>query len=174
MIGSTILRSTVIEAPFGPMTLIAEGDTVVASGFGHGIDRLRRHLDDPGAAIDVTAELGEISDRIAGYLNGDATAIDAIAVRGRGSAIMQNLWARLRRVPAGTTVSYSGFGESPRMARVAATACARNPIALIVPCHRVIRSDGGLGGFGGGLPAKRWLLDHEATAAGTAALLAVG
>ncbi len=75
----------------------------------------------------------------------------------------------LRRIPAGEVRSYAQLGGGARFARLAGNACARNPIALIVPCHRVVRTDGGLGGFGWGLPVKRWLLDHEAAIATRAA-----
>jgi O-6-methylguanine DNA methyltransferase len=77
---------------------------------------------------------------------------------------MQRLWGALRRIPAGETRSYAELGGGARFARVAGNACARNPIPLIVPCHRVVRSDGGLGGFAWDLSVKRWLLDHETAA----------
>ena len=77
---------------------------------------------------------------------------------------MRRLWDELRRIPAGDVRSYTALGGSRRFARAAGTACALNPVPLIVPCHRVVRSDGGLGGFGWGLVVKRWLLDHEAAA----------
>ena len=77
---------------------------------------------------------------------------------------MQRLWDALRRIPAGEVRSYAELGGDRRYARAAGTACARNPIALIVPCHRVVRTDGSLGGFGWGTDVKRWLLDHEAAA----------
>jgi methylated-DNA-[protein]-cysteine S-methyltransferase len=157
------LDATVIDAPFGPLSLVAHGGTLVAATFSRDVDDARGYLVDPRAAIRVHDNLGEISAAVSAYLDGDAIALDGLAVRARGSAVMQALWQRLRAVPAGTTVSYAQLGGEPRLARVAATACARNPICVIVPCHRVIRSDGGLGGFGGGLDAKRWLLAHEAS-----------
>ncbi|MCA1683371.1 MAG: methylated-DNA--[protein]-cysteine S-methyltransferase [Actinobacteria bacterium] len=153
---------TVIATPFGPLSAIADADVLVAAGFGDSIDALRRHLARPDAGVRASAGLGTISSCIRDYLEGEVNAIDGIQVRARGSDTMQRLWTRLRAVPAGTTVSYAGLGGDPRRARVAAAACARNPVCVVVPCHRVIRTDGGLGGFGGGLPAKRWLLDHEA------------
>ena len=77
---------------------------------------------------------------------------------------MQRLWVALRRIPAGEVRSYAELGGDRRHARAAGTACARNPVALIVPCHRVVRADGSLGGFGWGTDVKRWLLDHETAA----------
>jgi methylated-DNA-[protein]-cysteine S-methyltransferase len=156
------LRATVLSTPFGPLSLAADDDTVIAAGFGADIDHLRRHLDDADAHLHVEDNIGEISQLMQAYLDGDIPAIDRIPVRLKGSATMQRLWRRLRAVSAGTTVSYTELGGEPRMARVAASACARNPVCVIVPCHRVLRADGSLGGFGGGLSTKRWLLDHEA------------
>jgi len=155
------LTATVIRTPFGPLSAVADGEVLVAAGFGEDVASLRPHLAQPDGPLRTTDDLGEISSALGAYLEGDVAAIDGIEVRARGSAVMQSLWARLRRVPAGTTLSYAALGGDPRRARVAATACARNPVCVVVPCHRVIRSDGGLGGFGGGLPAKRWLLAHE-------------
>jgi len=167
------VRAAVVTMPFGPVTVIADGDTVLASGFTSTPETLRRHLPDRRLHVPVVADLGLISERLRAYSDGEVTAIDGIAVSAQGSETMQRLWTRLRAVAAGTTVSYAELGGAPRMAKVAATACARNPVCLIVPCHRVIRGDGGLGGFGGGLPAKRWLLDHEAATVGCSPLLAV-
>lgn len=162
------LRAAVIDTPFGPLSVVADSGTAVAAAFGAEIARLDRHLGRTDR-YQVVADLGEISERLDAYLRGEVTAIDAIPVRARGSDVMQRLWARLRAVPAGATVSYAELGGDPRFARVAATACARNPVCVIVPCHRVIRSDGTLGGFGGGLATKRWLLDHEARWSGSGA-----
>jgi methylated-DNA-[protein]-cysteine S-methyltransferase len=99
------------------------------------------------------------------YLDGDLTAIDDVPVRQRGGAFIAHAWEVLRLVPAGRPVTYTGFADRagrPAAVRAAAMACASNAAALFVPCHRVLRLDGTLGGFRWGLPVKRWLLDHEA------------
>jgi AraC family transcriptional regulator of adaptative response/methylated-DNA-[protein]-cysteine methyltransferase len=83
----------------------------------------------------------------------------------RGTEFQQCVWQELQRIPAGQTRSYSQIAESigrPRAVRAVARACATNPISVIVPCHRVIRRDGNLGGYGGGLERKRQLLAREA------------
>jgi methylated-DNA-[protein]-cysteine S-methyltransferase len=153
--------------PFGAFTAIADDGTVVGSGFTPGVDELRDRLPDPGAEIRVRTELGGISSALGAYFAGaDVTAIDRIPVRMEGSPAMHRLWEELRRIPAGEVRSYAQLGGDRRHARAAGSACARNPVALIVPCHRVVRTDGSLGGFGWGLPLKRWLLDHEAAAMG--------
>jgi methylated-DNA-[protein]-cysteine S-methyltransferase len=83
-----------------------------------------------------------------------------------GGVFLTAAWKTLREVPAGEPVSYTELAArtgNPAATRAAAQACARNAAALFVPCHRVIRTDGTLGGFRWGLPVKRWLLDHEAS-----------
>jgi len=83
----------------------------------------------------------------------------------QGSAFQQQVWMALRDIPAGSTISYrnlAGRIGRPKAVRAVATACAANPVAVIVPCHRVIRSDGNLGGYHWGIERKRALLDREA------------
>ena len=83
----------------------------------------------------------------------------------RGSAFQRRVWQELRRIPAGATASYGEVARrigKPGSARAVARACATNPLALAVPCHRVVRSDGGLGGYRGGIERKRALLEREA------------
>jgi methylated-DNA-[protein]-cysteine S-methyltransferase len=156
-----------IPTPFGAFTAIADDGTVVGSGFTASSDELRDRLPDPRGEIRVRTDLGLISAALSAYFTGaDVTALDGLAVRMEGSPAMHRLWDELRRIPAGEVRSYAELGGDRRHARVAGSACARNPIPLIVPCHRVVRTDGSLGGFGWGLPLKRWLLDHEAAAMG--------
>jgi methylated-DNA-[protein]-cysteine S-methyltransferase len=156
-----------VPTPFGAFTAIADDGTVVGSGFTAGADELRDRLPDPGVEIRVRTDLGPISSALDAYFAGaDVTAIDRLPVRMEGSPAMRRLWDELRRIPAGEVRSYAQLGGGRRHARAAGSACARNPVPLIVPCHRVVRTDGSLGGFGWGLPLKRWLLDHEAAAMG--------
>ncbi|MDQ1447208.1 MAG: methylated-DNA-[protein]-cysteine S-methyltransferase [Actinomycetota bacterium] len=102
---------------------------------------------------------------LAAYFAGEVDALDTIAVAPQGTEFKQRVWKLLREVPAGTTVSYGELAArvgAPGAARAVGTANATNPICLIIPCHRVIRTGGGLGGYGFGLERKRWLLAHEA------------
>jgi methylated-DNA-[protein]-cysteine S-methyltransferase len=104
---------------------------------------------------------------LAAYFAGEVDALDAIAVSPQGTEFKQSVWKCLREVPAGTTVSYGELAArvcAPGAARAVGTANATNPICLIIPCHRVIRTGGALGGYGFGLDRKRWLLAHEAPA----------
>ncbi|MFB9448566.1 methylated-DNA--[protein]-cysteine S-methyltransferase [Dactylosporangium vinaceum] len=113
------------------------------------------HRDDPGVPLKA----------LLSYLDGDLTAIDEVPVRQRGGQFITHAWEVLRQVPAGGPVTYTEFADRagrPAAVRAAAMACATNAAALFVPCHRVLRLDGTLGGFRWGLPVKRWLLDFEA------------
>jgi len=98
------------------------------------------------------------------YLAGDLRAIDSIPVRAPGTSFQQEVWAALRTIPVGTTTSYGALAaqlQRPSAMRAVGLANGSNPIAVVVPCHRVIGADGSLTGYGGGLERKRWLLEHE-------------
>jgi methylated-DNA-[protein]-cysteine S-methyltransferase len=113
--------------------------------------------------LDEADPLG-LAGRLAAYLAGDLHALDSIEVDAAGTPFQRAVWAALRRIPAGTTVSYAQLAReigAPAAVRAVGTANGQNPVAVVVPCHRVIRSDGTLGGYGGGLDRKRWLLAHE-------------
>jgi methylated-DNA-[protein]-cysteine S-methyltransferase len=98
------------------------------------------------------------------YFAGDIRALEAVPVATVGTAFQRKVWAALQRIPAGETRSYgqlaAEIGE-PAASRAVGLANGQNPIAIVIPCHRVIGADGSLTGFGGGLPRKRWLLSHE-------------
>jgi methylated-DNA-[protein]-cysteine S-methyltransferase len=103
------------------------------------------------------------------YFDGDIAALDEIETDGGGTDFQRKVWTRLRAIPPGTTTSYGAIARDigkPAAMRAVGHANGANPIAIVVPCHRVIGSDGSLTGYGGGLPQKHWLLDHEARHAG--------
>jgi methylated-DNA-[protein]-cysteine S-methyltransferase len=98
------------------------------------------------------------------YFAGETAAIDGVAVEMNGTPFQKTVWAALRRIPCGTTISYADLARrigEPSAVRAVGTANGANPVALIVPCHRVIGSNGSLTGYGGGLDRKQWLLTHE-------------
>jgi methylated-DNA-[protein]-cysteine S-methyltransferase len=98
------------------------------------------------------------------YFDGDVAAIDPLAAHAGGTPFQCAVWEALRGIPAGATLSYSDLAASlklPRAVRAVAAANARNPVAIIVPCHRVIGRDGQLTGYAGGVWRKQWLLKHE-------------
>jgi methylated-DNA-[protein]-cysteine S-methyltransferase len=164
---TTTARHATIATPPGPFTVVVdEDDVVLASGW----------TDDLGTLLPVIhpalrPTVSERADDLAvlraveKFFAGDVTAIDDVAVRQRSGPFLTEAWQVLRTVPAGHPDSYAAFAARcgrPAAIRAAANACARNAAALFVPCHRVLGSDGGLGGFRWGTPVKRWLLDHEA------------
>jgi methylated-DNA-[protein]-cysteine S-methyltransferase len=102
---------------------------------------------------------------LAAYFQGEVGALDGLVVGARGTPFQQEVWRQLRAIPVGTTISYGELARRvgrPKAPRAVGMANASNPIALIVPCHRVIRTGGALGGYAFGLDYKRWLLAHEA------------
>ncbi|MFF5226168.1 methylated-DNA--[protein]-cysteine S-methyltransferase [Dactylosporangium sp. NPDC000521] len=159
---------SVLSSPAGPLTIVVDDDgAVVASGFTSSPADLALFVD--VAALRQVGDVGLAGKAAQSYLDGDVHAIDDVVVRQRsGGAFLTHAWDVLRTVPAGAPVTYREFavlsGRPPAI-RAAAQACARNAAALFVPCHRVLRTDGTLGGFRWGLPVKRWLLDHEASVA---------
>lgn len=98
------------------------------------------------------------------YLSGELTDFD-LPLRPKGTTFQRRVWQELCKIPYGRTISYLELARrigQPTASRAVGGANGRNPISIIVPCHRVIASGGGLGGYGGGLDRKRWLLEHEA------------
>jgi len=105
----------------------------------------------------------EVINYLNNYFNGELLVWDIKQIPS-GSDFYKRVWQQLVKVPFGKTISYGELAAragSPRAARAVGSAMANNPIPILVPCHRVITSDGKLGGFGGGLDMKRWLLKHE-------------
>ncbi len=118
-----------------------------------------------------------VSGRIRAYLGGDLDAIDAVRVETGGTAFQRRVWAALRRIRAGATVTYADLARAvarPTATRAVGAINGRNPVAIIVPCHRVIGKDGSLTGYAGGLWRKRWLLRHEGVALGDARAAGAG
>ena len=167
-------RHATIATPPGPFTVVVDADDVVlASGWTADVAELLRVVH-PTLRPEHSDLVGDLAvlDTVEKFFAGDVTAIDAVPVSQRSGPFLTEAWQILRTVPAGHPDSYAAFAARcgrPAAIRAAANACARNAAALFVPCHRVLGSDGGLGGFRWGTPVKRWLLDHEATHAARAA-----
>ena len=107
---------------------------------------------------------GGLSTAMRRYFGGDLTAIEKLPVKTEGTPFQRSVWKALRRIKCGTTISYAELARrigSPRAVRAVGLANGQNPISIVVPCHRVIGSNGSLTGYGGGLERKRWLLQHE-------------
>ena len=157
------------DTPMGPFTAVVDADgAVLASGWTAELDDLVPLIHPTLRPADLRQdELGAVGDAIVAYHGGDLSAIDDVPVRQRSGAFLEHAWDVLRTVPAGAPVTYTEYAAKsgrPAAVRAAASACARNAAALFVPCHRVLRTDGTLGGFRWGLDVKRALLDHESAA----------
>ncbi|MDQ0466766.1 methylated-DNA-[protein]-cysteine S-methyltransferase [Caulobacter ginsengisoli] len=117
-----------------------------------------------GATLDDRSSPSPGRLALEAYFAGDLTAIDSLAVDTGGTPFQQEVWTRLRTIPVGATFTYRRLAQSigrPSAIRAAGLANATNPVSVVVPCHRVIGSDGSLTGYGGGLERKAWLLNHE-------------
>jgi methylated-DNA-[protein]-cysteine S-methyltransferase len=159
------LTGSSTATPTGRLSVVVDdAGTVVAAGFCP-LSDLAERLHADVVAVD---DLGGPTRAVEAYFAGDATAFDDLPVRQDGTAHQQAVWKALRDIPAGETVTYgeltARLGLAPGASRAVGSACGANLVAPIVPCHRVVRTGGGLGGYAYGLPTKQWLLDHESSA----------
>ena len=168
------LRTDDLESPIGTITLVATADGLCALDFA---DCRTPMLSLLGARYghlepERSPDPNGYTSRVRAYLGGELGALDDVAVDLGGTPFQRSVWSALRLVPAGATVSYGGLASSlgrPSAVRAVGLANARNPVCLVIPCHRVIGADGSLTGYAGGLERKRWLLEHEGRhASGTA------
>ena len=163
---TTSLLVTEIETPEGAIVFARRGERLVALGFKDHWARLKRDLEKRFGSVELVpdAKGGQAGNALRRYLGGDLAALEALEVDTRGTPFQEKVWSRLRKIPAGATCSYADLARAvgkPSAVRAVAGANARNPVSLVVPCHRVIAKDGKLSGYGGGVPRKRWLLTHE-------------
>jgi len=153
-------------SPIGRITLAAHDGRLCALDFTERWSRRRAALVARFGALELSSAAdpaGTVS-ALAAYFSGDVDALARIAVDPGGTPFQRRVWGALRRLPPGRTVSYGELARAigaPTAARAVGTGNGANPIALVIPCHRVIRGDGGLGGYAGGVRRKRWLLAHE-------------
>ena len=158
-----------LETPLGHYTLAAapEGLTWVAPPTRGGAHPTLSELHDARARRHLAAA----EEALRAYFAGTLQSFESLRLAPRGSAFMQRVWQALREIPFGETTSYGELAREighPSAARAVGLANGRNPISIIVPCHRVIGADGSLTGYAGGLSRKRWLLEHEQAAEGRA------
>jgi methylated-DNA-[protein]-cysteine S-methyltransferase len=163
------------DSPIGRLTIAMHDGTLRALAMEVGdnvFDRLLGRSPE-GVELATVSTLeprhAAIVETIARYFDGDVHAIDTLRVETTGSAFQHRVWDALREVPVGETCSYVQLARTvgaPNASRAVGRANATNPVAIVVPCHRVVRADGALGGYGGGLDRKRWLLQHEQRHAG--------
>lgn len=154
-----------IDTPDGPFTaLVDDRQRVLASGWTADRDVILARVRAADRPTDADEGTVEAMDAVRAYYGGDLTAIDAVAVHQVGTPGQLAGWRALRGITPGQPLTYTEFATllgAPRAVRAAASVCARNAPALFVPCHRVLRTGGALGGFAWGLEVKRRLLDRE-------------
>jgi methylated-DNA-[protein]-cysteine S-methyltransferase len=163
-----IIATAILSTPIGPLSVLAHGDALVGAGFTGDPGQLHARLHRSLRALPLTAAgLPWLVKPLGDYFDGDLVALDALPVHQPATGSRERLWALMRAVPAGTAISYTALAARagiPQAPRAAGAACAANLIAPVVPCHRVLRTDGSLGGYYYGLERKRWLLRHEGAA----------
>ena len=157
-----------LDSPIGPLALACDDAGVVRGlSFGEGLTgAMRREY--PGAALSEGGAPEAVAREIAAYFDGDREALTRVdwSLEGAaaGDGFQARVWRALAAVPAGVTISYGEMAKragEPGAAQAAGVALNRNPIPLVLACHRVVGADGSLTGFGGGLERKEWLLRHE-------------
>lgn len=164
-----------LATPVGEVLLVTDGQgTVRALDFADYEDRMMRLLarHAPGATLGEGRAPETVRRAVEAYFGGDLRALDGVAVKTGGTDFQRTVWKALRAIPAGETRTYGQLAAaigSPKAVRAAGLANGQNPVAVIVPCHRVIGANGTLTGYAGGLERKRWLLQHEGAAAPAAA-----
>jgi methylated-DNA-[protein]-cysteine S-methyltransferase len=165
---TTTVRTTTLDTPAGAVRVAVADDgdreRVVALAFADHFDRVSARVRARFADADWVEGDSAAADAVRRYLGGDLGAIDGVEVDATGTPFQQRVWEALRAIPAGETRSYADLAAavgSPGAVRAVGTANGANPVWLVVPCHRVVRSDGSVGGYGGGSDRKRWLLEHE-------------
>jgi len=160
-----MLVSAVQKTPVGNIYLIADSGILIAAGF-KSLNSLQNRLSpsDKLRKIEPIEKIPKISKLIDNYFEGRLDALNLIHVRQPGAQFSQKVWRVMRAIPAGMTISYAQLAKkagSPAAFRAAGTACGNNLIAPIIPCHRIIKSDGTLGNYGYGVVIKEKLLRLE-------------
>ncbi len=144
----------IIETPMGTMEMILHSTRVIRAHFVNNPSRTQ--------AVHSSASIC-IGQKLNGYLSGDTQVLDVVCVE-QGTAFQLNVWAALRQIPFGETWTYSDLAQHigrPKAVRAVASAVAQNPCLVFTPCHRVVRKDGSIGGYAGGVERKRALLRLE-------------
>jgi methylated-DNA-[protein]-cysteine S-methyltransferase len=160
-----------VATPIGRMMLVCDkAGRLRLAFFAEDEELVRRQLvrqfDRDGFLLEAARNPFGLSDAFARYFAGELGVLDSLAVETGGTPFQRQVWQALREIPCGSTVSYGQLAERigrPTAVRAVGLANGTNPVSVVVPCHRVIGSNGSLTGYGGGLERKRWLLNHERT-----------
>jgi len=160
------LEVTEFRSPIGLIVLAVRDGALVALEFAERWPERRGRLVRRFEEVELRrdADPAGVPSRLAAYFGGDLGALDAIAVDPGGTPFQRRVWAALRRIPPGETISYQALARrigASAAVRAVGAANGANPVGIVVPCHRVIGADGRLTGYAGGIERKRWLLGHE-------------
>ncbi len=153
------VATTIISSPLGPIQLAGRSGKLLGVWFGE-----RRHAPDASGWVPDPSIFGNAINQLTEYFAGTRQVFD-LALEYQGTAFQRQVWQALKQIPYGSTISYAELARRagrPGAARAAGAANGRNPLSIVLPCHRVVATTGGLAGYGGGLARKRWLLAHEA------------
>ncbi len=155
-----------ISSPIGTISLVTDGVSLCALEFDGYEARMMTLLQKRYASVELveTIDPQGLSSKVRAYLAGDHGSLDDIPVNAGGTEFQQLVWQSLRSIPVGTTLAYGELAAKlgkPTAARAVGMANSLNPIAIVVPCHRVIGAKAKLTGYAGGLERKQWLLEHE-------------
>lgn len=161
-----------VETPIGELWFAADLDgNLRATAFTDGQQglhaMLQEHYRDCELSLESVPNPHGLATALREYFAGKLSAIDSLRVKLAGTDFQRDVWHALRSIPCGTTISYGALAKQigrPKAVRAVGLANGANPIGVVVPCHRVIGSDGSLTGYGGGIERKRWLLEHESRA----------
>jgi len=165
MVQTSLLTDT-IASPIGDIVIVVAEGKLLALEFADVGERMAADLAFRFGDYDLEPRRNPfgIGDQLRAYFRGHLATLDDIEVDTAGSPFQRRVWQALRRIPPGTTRTYSELARAagrPQAIRAAGAANGRNPISIVVPCHRAIGKDGALTGYGGGIERKRWLLRHE-------------
>ena len=160
----TLLLSS-FDSPVGTLNLISDEHLLLAANLSN-VKALQESLDSQYSEREIkrVKKIPIITDLISDYFDGDISALNAISVSQPGAHFSQEAWKAMKKVRAGSVISYSDLADragSPNAVRAAGSACAKNAIVLVVPCHRIVKTGGALGNYAYGLGKKEWLLRHE-------------
>lgn len=160
-----MLLRTTLKTPVGALSLISREHILIAAGF-TSQDELLSSISKQDRQLESkkVSQIPIISDLVSDYFDGDLRALDGIKVDQEGEKFSQSAWRVMRKIAPGRTLTYADLAKragSQDAVRAAGSACARNLIALVVPCHRIVKTGGALGNYAYGLKYKQWLLSHE-------------
>jgi methylated-DNA-[protein]-cysteine S-methyltransferase len=162
-------QTDLIDTPIGRLFIVADHNGKLRSAGwveneAEVLHHLRMHYGENGFQLESSCNPYGLSDAFRNYFAGQLDAIDRLPVETAGTPFQREVWRELRNIQCGTTISYAELAQRigrPSAVRAVGLANGSNPVPIVVPCHRVIGSDGSLTGYGGGIERKRWLLQHE-------------